>query len=230
MATAPSGMKGFYTLLAGLAVAGAALLGYLVLKPPAVSIPVNVNVTAADTEGFHGYLLGASTAPVEVTEYADYQCPACQAYATVEMPTIEERLIHTGRVRWRYRDFPLDQLHPHARVAQHAAACADEQGKFWEANRMIYQGQPEWSGKRDASGTFRDYMQKLGLDIGRYDACMKSGKYAGRIQASLNEGNAVGVQSTPSFVVAGHIYAGNRALNYDALRHLADSLSPPAAQ
>ena len=47
------------------------------------------------------------------------------------MPTIEERLIKTGRLRWRYRDFPLQQ-HPFARLAAHSAACADEQGKYWD--------------------------------------------------------------------------------------------------
>ncbi len=230
MAPAPNGMKGFYTVLAAAAVVGVGALGYLVLKPPAISIPIPIAVQPGDTAGFRGYLLGASTAPLEVTEYADYQCPVCQVYATVEMPTIEERMIQTGRVRWRYRDFPLDQIHRHTRVAMHAAACADEQGKFWDLHRLIYEGQSDWAPKRDASGSFRDYAGKVGLDLDKYDGCMKSGKYAGRIQASLKEGEALGVGSTPSFIVVGRLYSGVASMSYDRLKHLADSLSPAPAK
>ena len=104
-----------------------------------VSIPANVTVQVADTSGFRGYVKGSADAPVEITEYADYQCPFCQTFATLQMPTIEERLIKTGRLRWRYRDFPLQQ-HPFARLAAHSAACADEQGKYWEQHRPDLRG------------------------------------------------------------------------------------------
>ena len=60
------------------------------------------------------------------------------------MPTIEERLIKTGRLRWRYRDFPLQQ-HSFSRLAAHSAACADEQGKYWDQHARIYEGQQEWA-------------------------------------------------------------------------------------
>ena len=108
------------------------------------------------------------------------------------MPTIEERLIKTGRLRWRYRDFPLQQ-HPFSRLAAHSAACADEQGKFWDQHQRIYDGQADWSAARDAAGIFRDYAKAIGLDLASYDACMSSGKYAGRIQASQEEGTRLGV-------------------------------------
>src|SRR6476619_3626825 len=95
MAASPVGMKRFYGLLAAVAVVGIGLLGYQLSKPATV--------------GFHGYVKGDPNAPVEITEYADYQCPFCQTFATLQMPTIEERLIKPGRLRWRYRDFPLQQ-------------------------------------------------------------------------------------------------------------------------
>ena len=108
MAATQAGMKRFYSLFAVVAVAGLAVLGYLLTRPATVSIPANVTVQASDTSGFKGYVKGSSTAPVEITEYADYQCPFCQTFATLQMPTIEERLINTGRLRWRYRDFPFN--------------------------------------------------------------------------------------------------------------------------
>ena len=97
MAASPVGMKRFYGLLAAVAVIGIGLLGYQLSKPATVSIPANVQIGVKDTAGFHGYVKGDANAPVEITEYADYQCPFCQTFATLQMPTIEERLIRTGR-------------------------------------------------------------------------------------------------------------------------------------
>ncbi|HEX5964252.1 MAG TPA: thioredoxin domain-containing protein [Gemmatimonadales bacterium] len=223
MAATQPGLKRFYTLFAVLAVVGLAALGYLLTRPATVSIPANVTVQASDTSGFQGYVKGAATAPVEVTEYADYQCPFCQTFATLQMPTIEERLINTGRLRWRYRDFPLQQ-HSFARLAAHSAACADEQGKYWDQHDRLYQGQSDWAAARNAAPIFRKYAQASGLDVGRYDACMQAGKYAGRIQADYNSGLQLGVSSTPTLLVNGRLHRGR--FDSDAITKLVDSLAP----
>ena len=226
MAASPVGVNRFYVILGAVAVIGLGLLGYQLLRPATVSIPANVTVQPSDTAGFRGYLKGAEGAPVEITEYADYQCPFCQTFATLQMPTIEERLIKTGRLRWRYRDFPLQQ-HPYSRIAAHSAACADEQGKFWPQHERIYEGQSDWSDSRKGADIFRRYARELGLDLGRYDACMAAGKYAGRIQASYDEGARAGVSSTPTLLVGGRLYQGR--FDSDAITRLVDSLAPRAA-
>ena len=223
MAATETGVKRFYAIFAVLVVAGLGLLAYLLLKPSTISIPANVTVQASDTSGFHGYVKGSSDAPVEITEFADYQCPFCQTFATLQMPTIEDRLIKAGRLRWRYRDFPLQQ-HPYSRLAAHSAACADEQGKYWEQHDRIYDSQAEWSAARDATPLLRNYARAVGLDLGRYDTCMKAGKYAGRIQASLNEGVQLGVSSTPTLLVGNRLYRGR--LDSDAIIRMVDSLAP----
>lgn len=222
MAATQAGMKRFYTLFAILAVVGLGVLGYLLTRPATESIPANVAVQPSDTSGFAGYVKGSATAPVEITEYADYQCPFCQTFATLQMPTIEERLIKTGRLRWRYRDFPL-QMHSFARLAAHSAACADEQAKYWAQHDRIYQGQSEWAAARNAAPLFRKYAEAAGLDLGRYDACMKAGKYAGRIQADYNSGVEVGVSSTPTLLVNSRLYRGR--FDSDAITKLVDSLA-----
>jgi protein-disulfide isomerase len=227
MAATQAGMKRFYTVFAVLVVVGLGALGYLLTRPATVSIPANVTVQPSDTSGFAGYIKGSGSAPVEITEYADYQCPFCQTFATLQMPTIEERLINTGRLRWRYRDFPL-QMHPFARLAAHSAACADEQGKYWQQHDRIYQGQSEWSAASNAAGDFRRYAQAAGLDLDRYDACMKSGRFAGRIQADYNSGVALGVTSTPTLVVNGRLYRGR--FDSDAVTKLVDSLARNSAR
>ena len=227
MADAPGGMKRFYAILIGVAVVGLGVLGVLLSRPKTVSIPANVTIQASDTAGFRGYLKGSADAPVEITEYADYQCPFCQTFATIQMPTIEARLIRTGQLRWRYRDFPLQQ-HSFSRLAAHSAACADEQGKYWEQHQRIYDGQGEWASLGDAGPKFREYAQANGLDLKRYDECMASGKYAGRIQASYEEGARLGVSSTPTLLVGNRLYQGR--LDSDAIRRLVDSLAPLASR
>jgi protein-disulfide isomerase len=223
MAATPVGMKRFYGLLGAVAVIGLGLLGYQLSKPATTSIPANVAIQPKDTAGFHGYVKGDANAPVEITEYADYQCPFCQTFATLQMPTIEDRLIKTGRLRWRYRDFPLQQ-HPYSRVAAHSAACADDQGKFWQQHQAIYEGQADWANSSNGADIFRRYAQTNGLDLTKYDACMSAGVHAGRIQASYEEGVRVGVSSTPTLLVGGRLYQGR--FDSDAITRLVDSLAP----
>lgn len=219
-------MNRFYILLGAGAVAGALILFYLVQRPRSVSIPANVTVLAADTAGFRGYVLGSDSAQVEITEYADFQCPACGDFAAVQWPTVRDQLIATGRLRWRFRDFPLAQ-HPHARLAAHAAACAGDQGKYWEMNEAIFAGQYDWSPQRNAASTFRGYATRLGLDAAAYDACMRSARYAGRIQASVEEGMRLGVNGTPTFLVGDRLYYS--ILSSDSIRAIVDRLTPAPA-
>ncbi len=228
MAAEGAGMKTFYIVIGVVAVLGAAGLWWMTKRPTSVAIPIDVVIQTSDTAGFSGYYIGSEDALIEVSEYGDYECPFCQSFAVVQFPTIKSRLVDAGLVRWRFRDFPLDQSHPHARMAAHAAACADDQGRYWEAHEAIYHGQPVWSQERNAARTFRSYMEPLGLDMAEYDACMGDTRHAGRIVASRQEGIRFGVNSTPSFVMDGRRYDG-RAMNYDFLKALTDSLQQAAA-
>jgi protein-disulfide isomerase len=117
-------------------------------------------------------------------------------------------------------------MHKHARLTAHATACADEQGKYWEAHRFIYEAQSDWARQANAAGEVRNIVKALGVDMGKYDACMQSAKYAGRIQASYDEAVKSGVGSTPTFMVGGRLYSG--ALPYDALKQLVASLAGAA--
>lgn len=216
------GQKPFYLALGAIAIAGVGFLAYRMMGGGAVSIPANVAVTAADTSGFNGYILGSPTAPIEISEYADYTCPACAAFGTVQFPDVRARLIETGKVRFRYRDFPLEGgIHKYSRIAAHSAACANDQGKLWELGERQYQHQTEWALSGSAVSMLKDLAKEVGLDTGLWQSCMESAKYAGRIQASLDEGVKYGVSSTPSFLIGGRIYTG---LNSDGMVQLVDSL------
>lgn len=214
------GQKTFYYLLGGIVIVGVGALGYRVLGGKTVSIPANVVISSADTSGFRGYLMGSDSAPVEITEYADFECPGCAQFEAVSWPDVKSRLIDSGKARWRYRDFPLP-VHPNSRLVAHSAACAADQGKFWEMKAGLFLNQTERSTVRNPLGMLRDVAAQAGVNTSTWQTCMESAKYAGRIEASSQEAMQVGVQYTPSFLIGGRIYTG---LSGDAMVQLVDSL------
>ncbi|MBW8773336.1 MAG: thioredoxin domain-containing protein [Gemmatimonadetes bacterium] len=222
-------MKKFYLLLIVVGVVGAGVIGWQALGPKTVDIPANIVVTAGDTAGFHGYVIGSDTAPVSIVEYADFECPYCSDFENVQWPEIYDKLVATGKVRWIYRDYPIDGAHRYARLAMHAAACADDQGKFWPMKSRLFAYQSQWSFGGGQYGKFRDYIREIGADPGQWDTCMQSAKHAGRIQASSEEGSRLGVNSTPTFLIAGRLFLGIQGS--DQLIHTVDSLiaARPAA-
>lgn len=218
-----AGMKGFYLGLGGVAIVGAGALWWAsqnaAATVPLGPIPVDAVLSA---KGFAGYVEGPSDAPVEVVEFADFQCPACRETWVLTVQDVKERLVKTGQVRYVFRDFPLD-IHDKARVAHHAVACADEQGAVWAMHDKLFLQQNEWS---RSTGTgeklFRGYAGEVGLDTEAYDACMGSGRFRARIQASYDAALELGVTSTPTFVIGNQRYPG---LTYDQIKGIVDSLT-----
>jgi len=216
-----SAQKPFYIALTVIAVGGVAFIVSRMSGPKAIAIPANVVVTAADTTGFRGYLIGSPDAPVEITEYGDFQCPSCANFDQVQYPDLYTRAIAPGKARFRFRDFPLDGIHPHTRIASHAAACAEEQHRFVPMKDGLFARQNDWAFTKNPMGVFTEIVRSTGADVGAWNSCMESKKFAGRIQASLDEGNAVGVRSTPSFLINGQIY---NSISSEQMIKLVDSL------
>jgi len=197
-------MNRFYLLLGAVAVFGGGALLYASRSKPVAGLTWEGPAPVPAADGFNGYTMGSDSAPVEVVEYLDFECPACAQFAVVQMPTIREQLVATGKVRWRARDYPLS-IHKYSRFAAHAAQCAGEQGKFWEMHDQLFSNHSWAQTGRDPSGLFRRLAEAAGLDLGKYDECMQSGRYAGRIQASLEEGERVHVNGTPTFYINGRM-------------------------
>jgi len=188
--------------------------------------PLAVSETSG-AASFPGYVKGSDAALVEVNEYADFQCPACALFWTLTFHDIEERLIRTGQVRWRFHDRPIDGSHRFARMAAHAAACGDEQGAFWPMHDQLFANQAAWSAERNPERTFRGYARAVGLDVARYDDCMQTGRFRARIQAEAEAADNLGITSTPTFVIGRMRISG--AQPYDQFKRLIDSLSAKAA-
>lgn len=221
-------MNRFYVLLVAVALAAGVLL-YVGSQSKPGAIPGDegtpVSVTKADS-AYRGFTLGSDSAPVEVEEYADFQCSHCGEFAILQFPTIRDQLIRTGRLRWRLHEFPLG--FPFSRISALAGQCAGEQGRFWEMADAMFQYQASWAARssRDPSGKLRDYARSTGVDVKKYDACMDSKRYAGRIEYSHQEGMARGVSGTPTFYVNGRQLDTRQFANSDDFKRLVDSLVP----
>lgn len=163
----------------------------------------NVEMDPASLQTARGIEVGSPTAPVQLHEYADFQCPACQQFATFIHPLIKERLVDQGLVRLVRYDFPLFNIHPHAFLAARAARCADDQGKYWEYHDVLYARQPTWSVQRSAINTFIEYAETVGLNTSTFEQCLRSDQHAEEVTRNLRLGEALGVTGTPSFLING---------------------------
>jgi protein-disulfide isomerase len=220
--------RGFWLTLGLAVVLGVGLIGFLANRPKVTATTIDPNLPPMKAEG---YLLGSPTAPVEVIEFADFECPGCGQFSTLTEPDVRTKLVNTGKVRMRYIDFPLP-MHRNTWDASLAAACANDQGKFWEMHDQIFQNQDRWNGEATSRPrpVLADMAKNLGLDMSKYDDCMKSEKYRAKVQSHLQEAERRGVQQTPTFVIGGKMVPG--AIPYDAFKKLIDeelAKAPPAA-
>jgi protein-disulfide isomerase len=213
-------LRWFYVALALIAVAGVAAL-VMARGERGAGTQVVVPVVA-DSTVFPGHVIGSDSAPVTIIEYADFECPACGKFAVLTEPDIRTRLVSTGRVRWIFRDFPLES-HPNSMPAHLAAACASEQGKFFEMHDQLYFNQGRWALERRPQREFRAYAKAIGLDLGRYDECVGSGRYLRRLTAMREDALRRGINSTPTFEIGGQRMAGY--LDYDDLKALVDRIA-----
>ena len=211
--------KGFWMALAAVAVIGLSALSWVATRPKTTSTKIDPSLPPLKAEG---YLLGSPTAPVEVIEFADFECPGCGQFATLTEPDIRTRLVNTGQVRMRFMDFPLS-IHRNTWDASLAASCANEQGKFWEMHDLIFQNQDKWNGEatKRPRRPLGDLAKGLGLDMTKYNSCMDAEKYRPQVQANLQEGERRQVQQTPTFVIGTQMVPG--ALPFDSFKKMVDA-------
>jgi protein-disulfide isomerase len=146
------------------------------------------------------HALGSATAPITIVEYGDYECPTCLN----ALPIVQKiRQILGDHLRFVFRHFPRNSIHPHASVAAEAAEAAAEQGKFWEMHQALFQHQQEL-GEID----FSHLALTLGLEIYQFETSRTQEKHRRRILADLESGQKSGVSQTPTFFINGRRYDG----------------------
>jgi protein-disulfide isomerase len=220
--------RAFYLIIGVVAIAGIAGLTYQSTRPKATASATPYDTTLPAVKSA-GYLIGSASAPVEVTEFGDFECPQCGRFATLTEPDVRNRLVNTGKLRIRYIDYPLP-MHRNTWNASRAAACADEQGKFWEMHDAIYANQDRWDG--NATGNPDKVLKQIGVAVpgmnaDQFNSCVDTKKTQAKVQAHYQMAMAAHVEGTPTFVFGDQKIAA--FLSYDEFKKMLDDLTAKTA-
>jgi protein-disulfide isomerase len=175
------------------------------------------------TAAASGMTLGNADAPVTVYEYSDFQCPFCAKAARELVPQLDTDYLATGKAKLIFK--PMTFIGQESEWAAEAAACASDQGKFWEYHNKLFQEQ-----NGENKGTFKVenlklWAQEIGLNVADFNTCFDSSKHAAEIADDRSEAQRRGVNSTPTFFV-GQTQVDS---NYDAISTAIDAaLATPA--
>lgn len=164
---------------------------------PAAPAPVRrITVEVGDSPA-----LGPANAPVTIVEFSDYECSFCARWHQ----QVYQRLMkeYEGKIRFVYRDFPLESIHPNATPAAIAAHCAGEQGAYFQFHDALFSYQ--YGLGREA---YLTYAAELGLDTKAFQTCLDEKRYAEKVESDLRYGLSIGVSSTPTFFVNGIAIVG----------------------
>jgi protein-disulfide isomerase len=140
--------------------------------------------------------MGNAEARIGIVEFTDYECPFCRSFYTQVFPKLKKQYVDTGIVQFISKDLPLTRIHPQALPAALAAICAGNQGKFWEMDQALYTNQ-----ERLGIGLYSDLAGNLGLDEGKFSACLDDPAQGRKILRNVDEAQRLGINSTPSFLL-----------------------------
>ena len=175
------------------------------VEPPSPSGKVSdLNLTAEE------YAMGPADAKVVLVEYASLTCPHCARFHTTVLPLIKKEFVDTGKVRYIYRDFPLDRL---ALGAAMVARCAGRDNFFGFID-TFYAAQGQWSRASNPISALSNLAKLGGMSQTKFEACLKDSEAQNIIlQQRLEASNEFKLESTPTVFVNGERYGGGMTLD-----------------
>ena len=183
--------KNFWTIFILVAVV---LVGAAVLYGKNISKQANEGVVITE------HIKGNKEATITLTEYSDFQCPACASFTEV----VDEVLAEYGNdIRFEYKHFPLISIHPQAVAGGIAAEAAGQQGKFFEMHDKLFENQKTWSTSPNPQTFFNQYAEEIGLDVDQFKRQYKSSVLRDQVMSGYNEARELGLTGTPSFFLNG---------------------------
>ena len=157
---------------------------------------------------------GSPNAKITIVEFSDFQCPYCEQFYQNAYPLIKKN--YGDKVRFVFQNYPLD-IHQDALPAANAAACAAEQGKFWEYHDYLFSHQTDLS-----HDTLIKNAQTVNMpNIKQFTDCFNANKYDEKIKSEIDAGSAYSVGGTPTFFINGTYLAG--AQPYSTFKKVIDS-------
>jgi len=205
------------------------------LKERAARVDTPMAATAPDAITLNVFgepFKGSAGARVAILEYSDFDCTFCARYATEIFPLIDQAYIQAGSVKYFFRDLPNPD-HLNALFKARVARCAGEQQQFWGAHDRLFRDQRPF----DSPGMLA-FMEALGLDRERFNACITSDRYLEAIQRSAQGAARMRILGTPAFLIGtlsedGRVLQAEKvffgAESFQAFRSVLDELLKPAA-
>ncbi len=203
--------------LAGAGNAGAVLSGLAGPAKADAPAPDQAELAKAGPDG--DVMLGSDKAPVTIIEYASMTCPHCAHFSTETFPELQKRYIDTGKVRFIFREFPLDPL---AAAGFMLARCAGKD-RFMPVVETLFAKQPEWMVQdgKVAVERLRLIAKQFGFTERSFDQCLANQHVLDGIQEVRDRAaEKLGVNSTPTFFVNGKKLIGDQSI--DALAKAID--------
>lgn len=139
--------------------------------------------------------MGDPNAPITITEFSDYKCGHCAAFALETEPLLVEEYIETGKVYFVYRS--MGGWSPQSLLAIEASYCAGDENKFWEFHDLVFINQSETFN----NALMNQFAKQLGLNEGDFGSCLSTGKYKNLANQDGLDGAEMGVQGTPTFFI-----------------------------
>lgn len=146
-----------------------------------------------------GPVLGRADAPVEITEFADLQCPSCRQASRETLPALIDKWVRPGTVRLRFS--PMAFIGPDSVRGARAAIAAGNQNVLWQFVERMYQLQGTENGGWLSDSLIRDVARQEGADTARLDTDRASAATATELARAGVVAQQTGVQSTPSFLI-----------------------------
>jgi protein-disulfide isomerase len=186
------------------------------VAPAVAQADADPRIAVADT----ARIKGDPAAKVWLVMASDFQCPACKLWHDRESAEIMRDYVETGKVRFAYTNYPLNQ-HPNARPAAEAAMCAAGQGKFWDVHDRLFARQSEWAPLPDPAPNFRQIVTEAGVDTTAWNQCLTDDVMLPLIDADQARAKSGGLNQTPYFFIGQRKVGGVGPAGY--LRPLLDS-------
>lgn len=180
---------------------------------PTAPLPSNGQPPAVDMK--NDRYIGAKNAKVTLIEFSDIQCPFCSRFHPTAKRIMEE---YPNDVRWVYKHFPLDSIHPEARPAAEASECvADQKGSeaFFTYLDALFANQQSLS-----RTLYINEAKKLGVNETTFTNCLDSGKFKQKVENDYQQGIAAGVTGTPGSFVNTQVVRG--ALPYETIKQMVE--------
>lgn len=155
------------------------------------------------------HALGSETAPVTILDYSSLTCSHCARFHIEILPLLKAKYIDTGKVRFIYRNFPLDNT---AHKAAMLAGCTSEE-KYFPFLDMLFARQRQWAGSNDPRTELMNLGKMAGIDAKSFAACMQNTALGDAILEERIYGEKeYEITSTPTLIIQGEKYVGAASL------------------